>query len=110
MSHHTMQAALALSPTNKARTTLADGSVFLVQEYAYERYRMWIVAAGDVPVWGGPLTEQEIDTLSTRYQVDPAARIWEPLGIPTADFPAIAHILQELRAALKALRAKDTEA
>lgn len=104
---HTMQAALALSPVNKAMTTLESNDSFLIQEYAHERYRLWIVAPGDIPVWSGNLTEREIDRFPTKYLVDPAARVWTPMGIApdtSADYQAMEAALQALAGQILNLR------
>lgn len=77
---HTMQAALALSPVNKAQTALDNGDIFLLQEYEHEKYRMWVVAPGDIPVWGGLLKEDELNSLHEKYGVR-SGQVWEPLGI-----------------------------
>ena len=92
---HTMQAAMALSPVNKAQTTLESNDIFLIQEIAHERYRLWIVSPDDIPVWGGNLNEREIDKFPTKYLVDPAARIWEPMGL-APDYQAMETALQAL--------------
>lgn len=80
MDEHTMQAAMALSPTNKACTTPADGSVFAIQEHE-DCYRIWVVSSGETAVWAGKLREHEIDALQKRFGVDPGARRWEAMGI-----------------------------
>jgi hypothetical protein len=104
---HTMQAALALSPTNKACTTLPDGETFIVQEVDDERYRMWIVAPKDVPVWAGMFSESEVDALPEKYHVDPGKRVWSSMGMtpdPTQDYQAIETAIQALAGEMLHLR------
>lgn len=104
---HTMQAAMALSPVNKAMTTLENGDIFLIQEFANEYYRMWIVAPKDIPVWSGYLVESEIDGLPAKYHADPAARVWKPLGIAPdtrPDYQAMETALQALAGQILNLR------
>jgi hypothetical protein len=99
---YTLQAALVLSPTNKACTTLADGDIFVVQESEHERYRLWIVTSNDVQVWTGLL-----DEMPEKYTVDPGKRIWEPMGIapdPTKDYQAIETAIQALAGEMIHLR------
>jgi|SRR2546430_1810687 len=80
MDEHTMQAAMALSPTNKACTTPADGGVFAIQEHE-DCYRIWVVSSGETAVWAGKLREHEIDALQERFGVNPGACRWEAMGI-----------------------------
>lgn len=104
---HTMQAAIALSPNNKAFTTLDNGDIFAIQEYAHERYRMWAIAPGDVPIWAGTLTEREIDEFPTKYKVDPSKKVWLSMGIVPdlkKDYEAIETTIQVLTGQIINLR------
>lgn len=102
---HKMQAAIALSPTNKACTMLENGDTFIIQEYLHEHYRMWVVSPTDTPIWGGELSEQELDELPAKYKAHPGRQVWLPMG--TADYQAIegaAQVLyQSMETALQAL-------
>jgi hypothetical protein len=76
----TLQAALALSPTNKASTVTREGDLIVIQSYPLEqKYALWVVPENDIPVWGGILLEQDIDDMQADYTVDPGARIWQPV-------------------------------
>lgn len=104
---HTMQAAMALSPANKASCTLENGDIFIIQEYAHQEYRMWIVPPGDVPVWAGPMDEKDIDELPKKYQADPGKRAWTSMGIApdhTADYQAIETAIQILAGLISTMR------
>jgi hypothetical protein len=104
---HRMQAAIALSPANKAKTTMPNGDTFIVQEYAHERYRMWVVPPDDIPIWSGVLSEKEIDELPTKYNVEPGYRIWEPMGMvpdTSTDYKAVEAAFQILSGLIINLR------
>jgi len=104
---HTMQAAIALSPTNKACTTTLDGDMFIVQEHAYEHYRLWVVPPKDRPLWAGMLSEREIDHMPGKYHVDPGKRVWSPMGIAPdlkPDYQAIEAAIQALAGEMMHLR------
>jgi hypothetical protein len=96
---HTMQVAIALSPTNKACTTTIDGDMFLVQEHAHEHYRLWVVSPKDRPLWAGMLSEREIDQMPEKYHVDPGKRVWSSMGIA----PDLKPDSQAIEAAIQAL-------
>ncbi len=106
---HTMQGAIAWSPTNKASAPIANSfhDTLMIQEYAHEQYRLWIVPHNDVPIWGGRMREQEIDELQERYGVDPGAKIWTAMGAPanpSANYQAIETALQALAGQVLNLR------
>jgi hypothetical protein len=100
---HTMQVALALSPTNKACATTIDGDMCIVQEYAHEHYRLWIVSPKDIPLWAGMLSEREIDQMPEKYHVDPGKRVWSSLGI-APDYQSIEAAIQALAGEMMHLR------
>ncbi len=100
---HTMQAALALSPTNKACTTTLDGDIFVVQEHTPEYYRLWIVPPKDRPLWMGMLSEHEIDQMQKKYTVDPGKRVWSSMGI-APDYQSIEAAIQALAGEMMHLR------
>ncbi|HYU74998.1 MAG TPA: hypothetical protein VEL31_20210 [Ktedonobacteraceae bacterium] len=100
---HTMQVALALSPTNKACTTTLDGDMCIVQEHAYEHYRLWIVSPKDIPLWAGMLSERDIDRMPEKYHVDPGKRVWSSLGI-APDYQSIEAAIQALAGEMMHLR------
>src|SRR6266516_384064 len=98
---HTMQAALALSPTNKACTTTIDGDMCIVQEHALEHYRLWIVSTKDIPLWVGMVSEREMDQMPEKYHVDPGKRVWSSMGIASdlkPDYQAIEKAIEVLAA------------
>jgi len=104
MNTHTMQAAIALSPVNKACARREDG-LFLIQEYAHEKYRMWFVPDSEVLLQAGLLSEKEIDDLSAHWNVDPGAQIWQSMGTgEVADHSAMETAMQVLAGQILNLR------
>ena len=100
---HTMRAALALSPTNKACTTLPDGETLVVQEVEDGRYRIWMVAPKDLSVWAGMGGESEMDVLAEKYHVDPGEWVWLSMGI-APDCQAIEAAIEALAGEMMHLR------
>jgi hypothetical protein len=100
---HTMQAALALSPTNKACTTTLDGDMCIVQEHAHEHYRLWIVQSKERPLWAGMLSAREMDQMPEKYHVDPGKRVWSSMGI-APDYQTIEAAIQALAGEMMHLR------
>ena len=100
---HTMRAALALSPTNKASTTTLDGDMCIVQEHALEHYRLWIVSTKDIPLWVCMLSEREMDQMPEKYHVDPGKRVWSSMGI-APDYQAFEAAIQALAGEMMHLR------
>jgi hypothetical protein len=104
---HTMQAAIGLSPTNKACTTLDNGDIFAIEEYMHEKYRIWLVPVSEIAIHAGLLYEDEIDMLAVKFRVEPGNRIWESMGVLpdlAADYQAIEVALQALADQIVALR------
>ncbi len=104
---HTMQVALALSPTNKACTTTLDGDMCIVQEHVPEHYRLWMVSPKDIPLWAGMVSAHEMDRMPEKYHVDPGKRVWSSLGIVPdlkPDYQAIEVAIQALAGEMMHLR------
>jgi hypothetical protein len=89
--------------SKKCKVIRQSTDMCIVQEYAHEHYRLWIVQSKERPLWAGMVSTREMDHMPEKYHVDPGKRVWASMGI-APDYQSIEAAIQALAGEMTHLR------